>query len=720
VSAPAAVDADTRTGAVTAGAAPSPVRPVDPPPPDGRRHLLLRRVPVVTSAAVWVAATVVLVVGWGLDVPAARTITGGRADMRPVMAVCLLLLAGALWLRGRGRAGDGHRLARAFCLLGPAFAGAVGLIALVEHALGVDLRVDRLLFHDRLLAAGGPDPGRPPVESAVGILLVAGAQLLLEVRARWALLVSQLAVLASSALALTILYGWLYYAFGVGGGHSPDLAAYSVLCLGVLAVGALAVPAEGGLAKVLAGGSVGAVVGRRMLLAALVVPFLLSWVPILSRHLLGSSRYGIALLVTGNAVGFAVISFVAVSVAAKWEALGLNAQDAAAESHRQLLALIDNTSAVIYMRDLEGRYMLINREFERLFSVHRDHVCGHTDHDLFPKDVADAFRENDRAAVARGRPVQVEEVAPGEDGPHTYVTVKFPILDAAGQAYAVCGISTDITARQRAEEEVRRLNEGLEVRILERTAELEASTRELDAFAYSVSHDLRAPLRSLDGFSQALAEDCAAMLDETGKDYLRRIQSNAVRMGQMIDDLLNLSRTTRLELRRQPVDLAEIAADVLAELRETSPDRQIEVVVQPDLAATGDAHLLRLTLMNLIGNAWKFTGKVAAARVEIGRGEDDGELAFFVRDNGAGFDMAHVHKLFDPFNRLHSRSDFDGSGLGLAIVQRIVRRHGGRVWAVAAPGVGATFYFTLAGGPRTEKAKVGVAAADSPADPGEG
>jgi PAS domain S-box-containing protein len=375
------------------------------------------------------------------------------------------------------------------------------------------------------------------------------------------------------------------------------------------------------------------------------------------------------------------------------------AESAVAESDSRLSQIIDNTSAVIYLRDCDGKYILVNRQYENLFGVRREKLVGLTDHDIFPVELADAFRANDLKALESRVPLQMEEVAPHADGPHTYITVKYPVTDATGNPSAVCGISTDITEVKHAQEEIRRLNAELEERVRQRTTELEASTRELDAFAYSVSHDLRAPLRALDGFSQVLAEDYADVLDETGREYLRRIQAATVRMGQLIDDLLDLSRTTRMELRRQPVDLAHLADEVTAELRAAEPDRVVTIDIDEGLHGSGDPHLLRLVLQNLIGNAWKFTGQRTAARIELGVQERNGQSVFFVRDNGAGFDPRYADKLFAPFQRVHSAKDFPGSGIGLAIVWRIIRRHGGEVWAESTPGSGATFFFTLAPAP---------------------
>ena len=368
------------------------------------------------------------------------------------------------------------------------------------------------------------------------------------------------------------------------------------------------------------------------------------------------------------------------------------------EDAQLLLQAIDNTSAVIYMRDREGRYLLVNRRYEELFGVRRQAIMGLTDHDLFAPEVAAEFRANDLRAFEQGSAVQTEEMAPHADGPHTYITVKYPLLDAAGRHYAICGISTDITDLKRAEEEARRLNTDLEARVRERTAELEASTRELDAFAYSVSHDLRAPLRAVAGFSELLLEEHADELDPTGRDYLDRVVSAAARMSRLIDDLLTLSRATRSEPVWRQVDLTAIAHRVLADLEaaDPDPDRRTRVTVDEAMTATGDPALLELALQNLIANAWKFTAKQDEALIHVGAGPPaGGRRVFFVRDTGAGFDMRYADKLFVPFQRLHSREEFAGTGIGLAIVGRIIARHGGRIWAEGHPDRGAVFHFEL-------------------------
>jgi CHASE3 domain sensor protein/signal transduction histidine kinase len=235
----------------------------------------------------------------------------------------------------------------------------------------------------------------------------------------------------------------------------------------------------------------------------------------------------------------------------------------------------------------------------------------------------------------------------------------------------------------------------IEQRVVERTVQLQAANKELETFAYSVSHDLRAPLRGIDGFSQALLEDYGDRLDAAGLDYLRRVRTAAQRMAELIDDLLQLSRVTRSELRREMVDLSALAADIATTLRQHEPQRALDVTIADRVVAQGDPRLLRVLLENLLGNAWKFTSQRPHAHIEFGLARHDGKPVYFVRDDGAGFDMAYADKLFGAFQRLHAATEFEGSGIGLATVARIAHRHGGRVWAEGAVDAGATFFFTL-------------------------
>ncbi|MGH9736901.1 MAG: ATP-binding protein [Candidatus Acidiferrales bacterium] len=238
-------------------------------------------------------------------------------------------------------------------------------------------------------------------------------------------------------------------------------------------------------------------------------------------------------------------------------------------------------------------------------------------------------------------------------------------------------------------------HEELEQRVSQRTAELTAANKELESFSYSVSHDLRAPLRSIDGFSLALLDDYNDKLDDEAKSHLSRIRAATGRMGLLIDDLLNLARVARAELNRQPVNLSAMALSIVNDLRKANPERKVDFFVQDCLETAGDGRLLRVVLENLLGNAWKYTSKRPAARIEFAKKQLDGGDTYFVTDDGAGFDPAYAARLFGAFQRLHGANEFPGSGIGLATVQRIIHRHGGRVWAESAVGKGATFYFTI-------------------------
>jgi light-regulated signal transduction histidine kinase (bacteriophytochrome) len=269
------------------------------------------------------------------------------------------------------------------------------------------------------------------------------------------------------------------------------------------------------------------------------------------------------------------------------------------------------------------------------------------------------------------------------------------IIDEKGDLVGLIGVITDITERKLAEHKIRELNASLEQRVVERTRQLEESNKELASFSYSVSHDLRAPLRGIDGFSRAIEEEYGSGLDDTGRGYLDRICSATHRMGDLIDDLRNLSMITRAEMKSETVDLSRMVRTIATELEQREPGRNVKWEIAEGLTAEGDAALLRLALDNLIGNAWKFTGKRDEALIEFGGSHQDGTDIFYIRDNGAGFDMAYGEKLFGEFQRLHTPEEFEGSGIGLATVQRVFSRHDGRIWAEGEIGRGATFYFTL-------------------------
>ena len=357
------------------------------------------------------------------------------------------------------------------------------------------------------------------------------------------------------------------------------------------------------------------------------------------------------------------------------------------ETEEQFRTLTVTAHEAIVIADGRGRITYVNPAAERIFGYPASEVVGQSLELLMPE----RYHEAHRAGFARylataeahviGRTLELE--GRRKNGDEFPLELSVTSWRAGGEP-AFAGIIRDVTRRKEHEAALRQY-----------ASDLEAANKELEAFSYSVSHDLRTPLRAMHGFSQALLEDYGDRLDAEGTDYLRRVCAGADRMGRLIDDLLELARASRVEMRRQPVDLSDLARRAVQDLRAEAPGRTVDVRIAEGLAVEADPRLLRLVLDNLLGNAWKFTAKRARATIEVGA--TNGGDTFYVRDDGAGFDMTYADKLFGAFQRLHAPSDFSGTGVGLALVQRIIHRHGGRVWAEAAVDRGATFYFTLAG-----------------------
>ena len=378
------------------------------------------------------------------------------------------------------------------------------------------------------------------------------------------------------------------------------------------------------------------------------------------------------------------------------------AEEAMALRVEEMASILASVGDGVFGMDLEGRATYVNAAFEQLTGWREEEVISHNTHRLLHHTRSDGtpYPEEQCPVTRTVRTGSLERVEndifwrkDGSSFPVDYTSAAF--RDSAGLLKGAVVVFRDITERKELEAERARHREELERAVAERTADLRAVNQELESFSYTVSHDLRGPLRTIDGYSQVMEEEYQEELDDAARAYLHRMRYAATRMTELLDGLLVLSRVTRRELDSKEVNLSDLAGEIADEFAESDPERTVTWDLQPELTAWGDPGLLHVLMQNLLGNAWKFTEEREPAVIEFGAARTKRGRAFYVRDNGAGFDMRHSDGLFKPFQRLHKAEEFAGTGIGLATVQRIVSRHGGQVWAESVPGQGATFYFTL-------------------------
>lgn len=632
---------------------------------------------------------VLVLIGWALNNNFLKAIFPNTVSMKANTAVCFLLTGLSLLLVQGDRIGKKTAFARYLAASFAIIVALIGALTILEYLSGWYLGIDNWLFNEPEGAIGTSHRGRMAPSTALNFLLIGTALLTINVETRGRIRPAQILMLLEGLLSLGALTSYLY-----GGVQYYGLLTYTVMAVNTsVAFSAvffsffLAMP-DRGFAAIAFSSGLGGTWFRRLMPIAVLVVIVLGWLQLqgVKSHLFNAAS-GTALFATASTTILAAVFLVS--------SQRLNSADTARKRSEQSIrdardyaeGIINSTHEALIVLDNDLRVISANPSFCRTFKVTQEETEGQFLFDLGNRqwDIP-ALKELLNEIIPHKTSLDEFEVR--HDFQH--IGHRIMLLNARRVERGSIGIPLillaidDITQRKQAEEETKKYS-----------AELATVNKEMEAFSYSVSHDLRAPLRSIDGFSQALLEDYADTLAAQGKDYLQRVRAATQRMGLLIDDLLSLSRVTRSEMKPEAVNLSALAGTIAVELQKTQPERQVEFAIAAGLTAKGDARLLRVALENLLGNAWKYTSKHPLARIEFGVTPKDGTQVYFVRDDGAGFDMAYADKLFAPFQRLHSPGEFPGSGIGLATVQRIIHRHGGGIWAEGEVGKGATFYFTL-------------------------
>lgn len=643
------------------------------------RRLIPRLSPVVGWIAV-VSGCLVLT-GWTANIEGLKRNFLGIVSMNPLSAVAFIF-AGASLL-GHLRSGD-HRRDYWPHLL----AGVVLLIASVRltgYFMSWEDGPDQWLFTNKLENDLVSVPNRMAPNTALSFFFLGGGLVLMDWATPKGRRPTEFCAWVVGFISLLALLGYAYQVTWLYGLVSfIPMAFNTAVILHLMAFGLLcARPHNGGMALVTGNGPGGALIRH---LFPVVIPglMLLGWVRLKGEHQhwfsaeMGTTLYTIvAILMVGGMLW--------------WCARSLDrAEKARRQVEEDLERFFTLSLDLLCIVGLDGYIKRINPAFSEVLGYSLEDLTSRPFMSFVHPDDMQATRAEMRRVIAGELSDQFQNRYLCKDGTCRWFWWKAQPLQKEGLIYAT---ARDVTEQKKAQEEIRLLNANLQ----ERAVQLDSSNQELEAFSYSVSHDLRAPLRGISGFTQALEAHSKEVLDDTARGYLARVRRASERMGMLIDDLLKLSRLTRAEMMIEPVDLSAQAEAILAQLHQRDPHRQVRVQVASGIVMKGDAALLRILMENLLENAWKFTSKNPDSQIEVGMltPEPDAPLACYVRDDGVGFDMRYATKLFGAFQRLHSMVEFPGTGIGLATVQRIVRRHGGRVWAEAQVNEGSTFYFTV-------------------------
>jgi PAS domain S-box-containing protein len=656
----------------------------------------LRSINLATTARVasTIAAGIgsVVFISWLLNISSLKSLVPGWATMKANTALVFMLAALVLWMLQKEDGGQRRRLLTQICIM---LIALIAILTLLEYIGGWDFKIDQLVIKDTSTSSA---PGRMSSGTAFAFFLIAISLWFLQTRQ---IMLAQLLATLVFFITLLALIGYVY---DVSSLYKTtiyaSMALHTALTLFLICIGVFFTYPKRGLMIYFTADSLGGISARRLLPAAILVPFVIGWLRLEGeKNNLYETEFGTALLTISASIIFTILitwnTYSLSRINAERQRVSQSLQQIQSRFVRTIEAAMD----AIIVVDSDQHIIIFNNAAELMFGYQSHEMIAQSLDRLIPKRFNDMHQQHIRdfgvTGVTNRRMGALGGIsgvrANGEEFP---IEASISQIEQDDQKFFTV-ILRDITGRLQVEENLRRLNEELEAIVEQRTAHLQSVNKELEAFSYSVSHDLRAPLRAIDGFSQALLEDYTDQLDDDGKNYLNRVRVASQRMGQLIDDLIKLSRISRGDLQRTTVNLSQIGQEIVTVLKDSDPTRDVEFVLQESLTVEGDGHLLKVLLENLIGNAWKYTSKKPQARIEFGKNVQNNQSVYFVRDDGAGFDMDYAEKLFGAFQRLHTGNEFEGTGIGLATCKRILHRHGGNIWAEAKVGEGATFYFVL-------------------------
>lgn len=642
------------------------------------RSLSSKVTPSVSLVAIMAGA--LALVGWVWDLDTIRRILPGTVSMNPLTAIAFMVGGFSLWMHGTEAPQRPKFWPEALALL----VLMIGFWRLMGYVFEWEVGIDQWLFAEKLATDLAGQPNRMSPNAALNFVFLGCGLLLMNRTSRRGVRLTEVFAILLGFVSLLALLGYVYQVSWLYGVVSfIPMALPTAVVFHLLAIGLLLARRDQGWVRLVLSESPGGSLVRHLLPILLPALVLLGWLR------LAGERHGFFEAEMGTTL-YTVMAILIVWGLIWWSARSLHRADKSRRRVEDELERFFSLSLdMLCICGRDGRFKRINHAFSEILGYPIEELMQNPFMDyVHPEDLERTLREVEK--INAGEPsMHFENRYRCKDGSYRWLWWKSHYLAEGGLIYAT---ARDVTEQKQVQEDIRQLNETLQ----ERATQLDASNQELEAFSYSVSHDLRAPLRGISGFAQALEEHSKAVLDETAQSYLLRVRRAADRMGYLIDDLLKLSRLTRAEMHLEPVNLSHQAEAILAQLKQRDPQRQVEWVVQPEVVVTADAALMHVLLENLLENAWKFTSKNPKARIEVGQlSVPAGEKICHVRDNGVGFDMRYATKLFGAFQRLHSMVEFPGTGIGLATVQRVVRRHGGRVWADSELNVGSTFFFVV-------------------------